>query len=284
MTGWGQSGPLSRPRATISTTFRCPARWLPWATRRAAAASAEPRGRLRRRVAVPGVGMLAALLEVRQSGQGQVVDAAMCDGVASLMTQFYALSAMGQWTTHRKDNLLDGGAPFYGTYACSDGKFVSVGPIEPQFYALLREKLGPVRPGLRSPERQAGLAADAREACAGSRDAHARRMVCATRGHGCLRRADPHHGRGAQHPHLAARETFVTHEGIVQPAPAPRFSRTPSAIQAGTAPLCARPPRSSRHGRRPAEASLSGYPAQVTASSRPARVVRNPLAGWAASS
>src|SRR3954451_16736007 len=87
------------------------------------------------------MGLLAALLEARNSGEGQVVDAAMVDGAASLLSQFFALSALGRWTERREDNLLDGGAPFYGTYACSDGKYVSVGPIEPQFFAILRQKL-----------------------------------------------------------------------------------------------------------------------------------------------
>src|SRR5437867_2195101 len=88
------------------------------------------------------VGMLAALLEARTSGEGQVVDAAMCDGVASLMNHFMSLSAIGAWRDARSSNLLDGGAHFYGTYQCADGRYISIGAIEPKFYALLREKTG----------------------------------------------------------------------------------------------------------------------------------------------
>jgi alpha-methylacyl-CoA racemase len=88
------------------------------------------------------VGVLAALLEARSSGRGQVVDAAMTDGSALLMTMMYTLKAMGQWSQQRGSNLLDGGAHFYDTYRCADGKYVSIGPIEPQFYALFLHKAG----------------------------------------------------------------------------------------------------------------------------------------------
>src|SRR3569832_849877 len=87
-------------------------------------------------------GLLAGLLNARSSGKGQVVDAAMCDGAASLMTHFFALHAQKRWTTKREDNLLDGGAPFYRTYLCAAGKSVAVGPIAPQFYSILRAQLG----------------------------------------------------------------------------------------------------------------------------------------------
>ena len=88
------------------------------------------------------VGVLAALLEARKSGKGQVVDAAMCDGAASLMSMFFDMTASGRWTDEREHNFLDGGAHFYGVYECSCGNFVSIGSIEPQFYALLRQHAG----------------------------------------------------------------------------------------------------------------------------------------------
>ena len=88
------------------------------------------------------VGVLAALLEAKQSGKGQVVDAAMCDGAASLMSMFFDLAAAGRWTEQRESNFLDGGAHFYGVYECSCGRFISIGSIEPQFYALLRQHAG----------------------------------------------------------------------------------------------------------------------------------------------
>jgi len=88
------------------------------------------------------VGVLAALLEAQKSGKGQVVDAAMCDGAASLMSFFFDMATMGRWTEERNQNFLDGGAHFYGVYECACGHFVSIGSIEPQFYALLREHAG----------------------------------------------------------------------------------------------------------------------------------------------
>src|ERR1700731_1787369 len=88
------------------------------------------------------VGVLAALLEAKKSGQGQVVDAAMCDGAASLMTMFFDFTAAGCWSGGRGRNFLDGGAHFYGVYQCACGHFISIGSIEPQFYALLRQHAG----------------------------------------------------------------------------------------------------------------------------------------------
>jgi alpha-methylacyl-CoA racemase len=232
MTGWGQTGPLRLAAGHDINYISLPG---------ALAAMGEPGAPPPPPLNLVGdygggsmylvMGMLAALLEARQSGQGQVVDAAMCDGVASLMTQFYALSAMGQWTALRSDNLLDGGAPFYGTYACSDGKYLSVGPIEPQFYAVLREKLELTDPVF---DRQ-----NDKRAWPAIREKLAQVFATRTRDEWCalLEGTDAciapilTMAEAPSHPHLAARETFVTHEGIVQPAPAPRFSRTPSAIQ-----------------------------------------------------
>src|SRR5580658_3733270 len=93
------------------------------------------------------VGVLAALLEAQKSGKGQVVDAAMCDGAASLMSMFFDMAAAGRWTDQRESNFLDGGAHFYGVYECACGRFVSIGSIEPQFYALLRQHAGLSEPG-----------------------------------------------------------------------------------------------------------------------------------------
>ena len=93
------------------------------------------------------VGVLAALVEASRSGKGQVVDAAMCDGAASLMSMFFDLAAAGRWTEQRESNFLDGGAHFYGVYECACGRFISIGSIEPQFYALLRQHAGLSEPG-----------------------------------------------------------------------------------------------------------------------------------------
>jgi len=178
------------------------------------------------------VGMLAALIEAKNSGRGQVVDCAMCDGAASLLSIFFTLLARGQWEARRASNLLDGGAPFYGTYECADGGFIAVGALEPQFYETLC--------------RLAGLdAPEFRERSDRKRWPELRQKMQAvfktrTRAQWCeiLEGSDacfaPVLGlrEASTHPHMVDRKTFLEREGVLQPAPAPRFSRTPSAIQA----------------------------------------------------
>ena len=95
-------------------------------------------------------GILAGVIKARETGEGQVIDCAMSDGAASLMSMFYGFKASGAWTESRRSNLLDGGAHFYDTYQCSDGKWISIGSIEPQFYALLLEKTGITDPAFKS--------------------------------------------------------------------------------------------------------------------------------------
>jgi alpha-methylacyl-CoA racemase len=177
-------------------------------------------------------GLLAGIISARATGQGQVVDCAMTDGAASLMSMFYGMLASGAWREGREGNLLDGGAHFYGTYKCKDDHWVSLGSIEPQFYALLLEKAGLDDPQFKQqmsrddwPELKSKLAAVIKTK---TRDEWTALMegtdVCFGPVMG-LKEA-------ATHPHNAARETFVTIDGVVQPAPAPRFSATPGAIQA----------------------------------------------------
>ena len=177
------------------------------------------------------VGILAALFERGTSGRGQVVDAAMVDGASSLVTMIYGMLGAGLWQDRRAANLLDGGAPFYDTYACADGRHVAVGALEPQFYAAFLEGLGltGALPGgqydLASwPEHRRRFA----EAFATrTRDEWAETFAgtdaCVTPVLG-LREAPVH-------PHLAARGTFVEQDGGRQPGPAPRFSRTPGAVR-----------------------------------------------------
>ncbi|MHB8767187.1 MAG: CaiB/BaiF CoA transferase family protein, partial [Deferrisomatales bacterium] len=156
MTGWGQTGPLA-PTAGHDINYI--------ALTGALHAIGEPG-----RGPVPplnlvgdfgGGGMLlafgivCALLEARASGRGQVVDAAMTEGAAALMAMVYGFKAMGQWRNERGANVIDGGAHFYGTYECADGRWVAVGAIEPQFYALLLEKTGAADPALRTQDRAA---------------------------------------------------------------------------------------------------------------------------------
>jgi len=177
-------------------------------------------------------GLLAGIISARATGQGQVVDCAMTDGAASLMSMFYGMLASGAWREGREANLLDGGAHFYGTYQCKDGQWISLGSIEPQFYALLVEKAGLADEQFKLqmsrddwPALKAKLADVIKTK---TRDEWTALMegtdVCFAPVMG-LKEA-------ATHPHNAARETFVTIDGVVQPAPAPRFSATPGAIQA----------------------------------------------------
>jgi alpha-methylacyl-CoA racemase len=177
------------------------------------------------------VGVLAALWEARSSGRGQVVDAAMTDGSALLMAMTYTLKAMGDWSGSRQSNLLDGGAPFYDTYACADGRHVAVGAIEPQFYRALLEGLGlhddarlqGQSDRTRWPEQKAVLAA---AFAARTRDEW---MVVFDRSDACVTPVLDL-DEAPRHAHNRARATFVEHAGLLQPAPAPRFSRTPATI------------------------------------------------------
>ncbi len=177
------------------------------------------------------VGVLAALLEAKASGKGQVVDAAMCDGAASLMSMFFDLAAAGRWSEGRESNFLDGGAHFYGVYQCACGKFISIGSIEPQFYALLRQLAGLSDPGFEAQMDRTAWPTLRRKLAdvfkTKTRDEWCKIMegtdVCFAP---VLTMAE-----APEHPHMAARKIFVNRHGITQPAPAPRFSRTPSAIR-----------------------------------------------------
>jgi len=181
------------------------------------------------------VGVLAGIINARRTGIGQVVDAAMCDGAASLMTHFFALRAQSRWTSQREDNLLDGGAPFYRTYRCADGGFVAVGPIESQFFSVLQAKLGcddalferqndkSVWPAMRA--RLSEVFATK------TRDEWARLFADSD---GCVTPV-LNLDDAPRHAHLQARRTFVSEGGAAQPSPAPRFSQTPSRIQSSPA-------------------------------------------------
>ena len=176
------------------------------------------------------VGVLAALLEAKASGKGQVVDAAMTDGSALLMSMMYTLKAMGQWTQERASNLLDGGAHFYDTYTCADGRYLSIGPIEPQFYALFLEKAGITDPDFK--------AQWAREDWPALKEKLAAVLLIKSRDEWCalMEGTDAcvapvlDMNEAPRHPHNVARQTFIEVNGVTQPAPAPRFSRTPAMM------------------------------------------------------
>jgi alpha-methylacyl-CoA racemase len=177
-------------------------------------------------------GIMAALWERQRSGRGQVVDAAIVDGVASLMTMFAGLTPSNRISVDRDHNILGGAAPFYRCYMCADGKEISIGPIEPQFYRELLERIG-------APEE---LLSDQNDQTNWEDRAAVFAKIFATRT--SLEWTELLEGTDAcfapvldladvpQHPHIAARESYVLHEGLLQAAPAPRFSRTPGALRA----------------------------------------------------
>ena len=184
------------------------------------------------------LGIVSALLEARTSGTGQVVDAAITDGVLSLMTQFATQSLRGSFREERGSNMLDGGAPYYGVYETLDAKHISIGPIEPQFFSEICERLD-VSPALRGVQQDRSRWPELRAEFA---------RIFKTRSRGqwsealdgtdaCFAPVLPL-SEARTHAHNVARQAFIDVEGVSHPAPAPRFSRTASAIQ-GPAPSAA---------------------------------------------
>ena len=177
------------------------------------------------------MGMLAAMLEASKSGRGQVVDAAMVDGAASMMTLFYGLLAAGMWTDERQSNLLDGRAPFVRNYETSDGKYFAVCAIETRFYKELLDVLGIVEIDVADQYRE--------DKWAEQEAIFAKTFKSKTRDEwsDLLEGADACAApilsmkEAPKHIHNQSRQTFVNVGGIQQPAPAPRFSRTQSSIQ-----------------------------------------------------
>ncbi|MBD9517116.1 CaiB/BaiF CoA transferase family protein [Pseudomonas sp. PDM22] len=230
MTGWGQSGPLAQAAGHDINYI-------------ALAGALHAIGRPGEKPVVPhnyigdfggggmllGFGVLCALLEAQRSGKGQVVDAAMTDGTALLSAMMYGFRAGGRLSDERGANLLDGGAHFYDTYACADGRFIALGAIEPQFYAELLQRCGIDDPQFQQqmdprqwPQLKAKLTA---------------LFLQRSRAQWCelLEGSDAcfapvlDWAEAAQHPHNRERGTYLELDGVLQPAPAPRFSRTPAA-------------------------------------------------------
>jgi len=174
-------------------------------------------------------GMVCGLLEAQKSGKGQVVDAAMVDGAAALMAMFFSLKPLGMWNDARGTNLLDTGAPYYDVYETSDGKFVSIGALEPQFYAILKAKAA-------LPEEDFAAQGDPKR-WPDQKAKLAQVFKSKTRAEWCeiFDNTDACFApvlsldEAPQHPHMKARNTFIEVGGSTQPAPAPRFSRTPAA-------------------------------------------------------
>jgi alpha-methylacyl-CoA racemase len=231
MTGWGQTGPLAHAAGHDINYIALSGALHAIGTREQPLPPLNLVGDFGGGALLLAWGMLAALWEARSSGLGQVVDAAMTDGAALLMAMIYGVKAGGLWSNERRANLLDGGAPFYGAYACADGKHLAVGPIEPQFYHTFLEKAGIDDPDLASQYDLSNWPLQ--------REKLAAILVTRTRDEWCalLEGTDAcvspvlDLDEAPLHPHNQARGAFVVVDDVLQPAPAPRLSRTPGAIR-----------------------------------------------------
>ncbi len=232
MTGWGQEGPYA-PTAGHDINYIALAGALDALGRK----DGPPVPPLNLVGDFGGGGMLLAfglvcgVLHAQRTGEGQVVDAAMVDGAAILMTMFHAFRAMGIWEDARGSNLLDTGAHFYDVYETADGKYVSIGSIEPQFYAELLRLTG--LEGEELPwQHDKGQWTSMKERLTAVFKAKTRDEWCALmEGSDVCFAPVLSMAEAPQHPHNVARQTFLELEGVVQPAPAPRFSRTEPAVQ-----------------------------------------------------
>lgn len=234
MTGWGQTGPMAQAAGHDINYI-------------ALAGALHAIGRKSEKPVPPlnlvgdfggggmllAFGMVCALLEAQKSGAGQVVDAAMVDGTASLMAMFFSMAASGAFTQERGSNMLDGGAHFYDTYETQDGKFVCIGSIEPQFYAELVEKAG-------LDKEKYAPQMDQRMWPELSKDLESV-FLTKTQAQWCelMEGTDVCFApvlsifEAPSHPHNVARNSYTTVDGVVQQSPAPRFSRTKAEISNG---------------------------------------------------
>ncbi|MBB3809398.1 CaiB/BaiF CoA transferase family protein [Pseudochelatococcus contaminans] len=176
------------------------------------------------------LGIVSALLEARQSGKGQVVDAAMVDGVASLSAMILGMRQAGLWNGGRGENQLDGGAHYYGVYECSDGKWLAVGAIEPHFYKAFLERAELPFEEFAEQENEALWPVYREKIAARIRQKTRDEWAAIYEGTDCCVTPVLDWEEAADYPHYRDRATFVEVEGVTQPAPAPRFSRTPGEI------------------------------------------------------
>ena len=235
MTGWGQDGPMAQAAGHDINYIS-----LVGALHAIGEAGGKPVpplnlvGDFGGGGMVLAFGLVCAMLEAQKSGKGQVVDTAMVDGAAVLMGMFFTMHGNGFFKTERGANLLDGGAHFYGTYETADGKYISIGSIEPQFYALLVEKaeLNPEKYSAQMDQSRWGeLKADLTEVFKSkTRDEWCEIMEGTDVCFAPILSLD----EVQDHPHNAARNSFLEIDGILQPAPAPRFSRTDAGTPHGS--------------------------------------------------
>lgn len=233
MTGWGQAGPLAHAAGHDINYIALSGVLHAIGTREQPVPPLNVVGDMGGGAMFLAVGLLSAILEARSSGLGQVVDVAMTEGSAYLALACFGLSAVDYWSENREDNIIDGGAPFWRCYETSDGKFISIGAVERKFYDILIEKLG-LDPA-RLPDQMD------RQHWPALREQFAALFRQKTRDEWCeimegtdicfapvLSFREAH-----KHPHNQARGSFVEVDGIIQPGPAPRFSRTPGSVKHG---------------------------------------------------
>jgi alpha-methylacyl-CoA racemase len=237
MTGWGQSGPFAKAAGHDMNYIAISGALSAIGTADKPIPPLNLVGDFGGGALYLAFGLLAGVIHARTSGQGQVIYCAMSDGAASLMAMFYGFKAAGMWRPERRANLLDGGAHFYDTYQCADGGWISIGSLEPQFYALLLEKTG-------VSDHEFKQQMDRRQWPALHKKLAAV-IALKTRGEWCeiMDASDVCFApvldmdEAPNHPHNVARATFVEVEGVTQPAPAPRFSATPGAIAGPPPPV-----------------------------------------------
>jgi alpha-methylacyl-CoA racemase len=235
MTGWGQDGPLAQSAGHdinyISITGAL------YAMGRKGQKPVPPLnlvGDMGGGGMLLVTGVLAALLETANSGKGQVIDVAMVDGAAQLMWMFYSFQSFGLWdATQRESNMLDGGAHYYDTYECADGEYISIGSIEPQFYALLKKLAALSETDFGAQNDQANWPQMKEKLTAIFKQKTQAQWCDIMEGTDVCFAPVLNFMEAPKHPANVARNTYIEVDGITQPAPAPRFSRTPSTVQHG---------------------------------------------------
>lgn len=230
MTGWGQTGPLAHAAGHDINYISLSGALHAIGTPEAPVPPLNLLGDFGGGAMYLAFGIVCALFEAQRSGRGQVVDAAIVDGTAHLMSMIYGMKHASMWQDQRQANLLDGGAPFYGVYECACGGYVSIGAIEAKFFSELLEKTG--------------VESDAKDQMSRAnwpslRDRLTKAFLSKSRDQWCeiMEGTDVCFapvlaiGEAAEHPHHQARAVFVEADGVTQPAPAPRLSRTPGGIK-----------------------------------------------------
>jgi alpha-methylacyl-CoA racemase len=231
MTGWGQTGPLAST-AGHDINYIALSGVLDLLGR--AGAKPTPPINLLGDFGGGGMllafGMVSAILRARSSGEGQVVDCSMVEGSALLSGMIWGFKAQGRWQGERGHNFLDTGAPFYEVYECADGRYVAIGALEPAFYAELRRGLGLADDAAFDTQHDAGVWESMKEKLAAAFKTRTREHWCAVfAGTDACLAPVLSMAEAAAHPHNAARDSFISVDGVAQPAPAPRWSKTPAA-------------------------------------------------------